>query len=259
MRLLREVILRFSFASVLTILFPVHSAQPNPLAVRSAFLPEESWRIGFSGGLLKRSTDEKLYSLPELGLAYTFQSRTELSASWPFLILKRSGQNTITGSGDVFLSSRTALFQKKNWAAGFFFGVKLPNAKDEKRLGTDETDFYFSGLLSQRVGFLEFSQNLGLGILGSPTAVHAQEDVYTYGLSAALKNGRVQPFIEWHSQTGPHPEYVFSRLVAGMEYRWPKLAVKVSGLKGLTEKPKGYQNVLGADWGVRFGVEWSPK
>ncbi len=247
------------FVIIPAVWFPSNSVLPNPLSVRAAFLPEATWRVGFSGGLLKRAADEKLYSLPELGVAYTVQGKTELSGSWPFLILKRNGQNTIGGSGDVFLSSRTALFQRENWAAGFFFGVKLPNAQDEKRLGTDETDFYFSGLFSQREGSWEFSQNLGLGILGSPTALRAQEDVYTYGLSAALRAGKAQPFIEWHGQAGPHSEYVFSRFVAGMKYRWPKLAMKISGLKGLTEKPKGYQNVLGADWGAEIGVEWSLK
>jgi hypothetical protein len=259
MKPLRGAIARHSLIPVFAVLCFTKIALPNPLSIRSAFLPAENWRLGFSGGILKRPTDEKLYLLPELGLAYTVQRKTEISVNWPFLILKRNGQSALTGSGDVFLSSRTALFQKKNWAAGFCFGIKLPNAKDEKRLGTDETDFYFSGLFSQRIGLWEFSQNLGLGILGNPTALRAQEDVYTYGLSAALRSGRAQPFIEWHGQASPHPEYVLSRLVAGMECRWPKLSVKISGLKSLTEKSKGYQNILGADWGLKVGLEWSPR
>lgn len=180
----------------------------------------------------------------------------EFSVAWPFLILSRKNQSAIAGSGDIFLSNRTAFFMNENWAVGFFFGVKLPNAKDEKQLGTDETDFYASGLFSQRAGSWEFSQNFGVGILGSPTALRAQEDVYTYGLSAACRAGRAQPFVEWHGQTGPHPEYVFSRLFAGVEYRWDKMALRISGQKSLTEKPKGYQNVLGADWGANISLEF---
>lgn len=231
-------------------------AEPSPLSVRSAFLPEAAWRLGFGGGVLKRSGAEQLYSFPELEIAYLVPGRTELSVSWPFLILNRSGRSTTAGPGDFFVSSRVAPWQNGNWAAAFLFGVKLPNAKDEKRLGTDETDFYFSGLFSQRIGFWEFSENLGLGILGSPTAMRAQEDVYTYGFSAAWKKGRMHPFVEWHGQVSPHPEFVFSRLSAGAEYRWPKMALKISGLKSLTEKPKGYQNILGADRGVNVSLEF---
>ncbi len=231
----------------------------NPLSPHSAFLSEKTWRFDFSGSVLKRQSNESLFSFPELGLTYTVAQKVELSAFWPFLILDRANQSAVAGAGDVNLSAKVSVRKRECWAAAVRFGVKLPNAKDEKRLGTDETDSYASALLSERKGAWEFSQNFGFGILGSPTALRSQEDVYTFGLSATFRPKKPAFFSEWYGQASPHPAYVFSRLSAGVGYEAGKFAFKLSALKGLTEKPKGYQNLLGADWGVNLGFQWFPK
>lgn len=229
------------------------------LSAQSAYIPTETFQFSVSSGLLKRPGEETLYSLPEFGIGYAVLERVELSGDWPVLTLDRAEQSTLVGGGDVLLATKTALFaHPKNWAGAIRFAVKLPNAKAYKRLGTDEADIFYGLLLSERTGLFEFSQNIGMGILGDPEAGQGQEDVYTYALSANFKPSRFDFFAQWYGQTNTHPEYVFSHVSAGAGYRAGKVSFVLSGLKSLTTEPKGYQNLLGADWGVNLKIRWSP-
>lgn len=65
------------------------------------------------------------------------------------------------------------------------FSTKLPNAGNESGLGLDTTDFDFSFLLAKTVRSVRFAGNFGLGILGDPVRGDEQNDVLTYGISAA--------------------------------------------------------------------------
>lgn len=231
----------------------------NRLAAQSALIPSEPWRLDVSAAVLKRPADERLFSLPELGLTYAVERKVELSGFWPFLILDRAGRSTLAGSGDIELSAKAALYPAKGWAAAFRFRVKLPNAKDEKRLGTNQTDFFASLIVSERAGLWEFSQNLGLGFLDNPTGLRSQEDVYTFAVLTSFHPGGWSFEGEWSGQASHSPAYVFSNLSAGVGYRFGKLAFRLSALKSLTEKAKGFENLLGADWGAEFGLQWFPK
>jgi len=81
--------------------------------------------------------------------------------------------------------------------------IKLPNASDVKRLGTDETDVILAaslGWVSRRWGW---GGHLGLGILGHPVQPGTQDDVVVFGLAAWMRGAsdrRISPFgeIEGH-------------------------------------------------------------
>ncbi|HXF49814.1 MAG TPA: hypothetical protein VNL73_10390 [Verrucomicrobiae bacterium] len=229
------------------------------LAAQSAYILPETFQFSITSSALRRPGDEELFSFPEFGVDYAVAQRVELSGQWGLLFLDRIGQKALGGGGDVLLSTKTALFaHPKNWAAAFRFAVKLPNAKAYKGLGTDEADIFYGLLLSQRLSRFEFSQNLGMGILGNPVTGRGQEDVYTYAISANFKPSRFELFAQWYGQTNTHPEFVFSHVAAGAGYRTGKVGFILSSLKSLTTMPKGYQNTLGADWGVSLKIEWRP-
>jgi hypothetical protein len=65
------------------------------------------------------------------------------------------------------------------------FSTRLPNAGNESGLGLDTTDFNFSFLIAKTVRSVRFAGNVGLGILGDPVRGDEQNDVLTYGISAA--------------------------------------------------------------------------
>lgn len=65
------------------------------------------------------------------------------------------------------------------------FGVQLPNASNESGLGIDEMNFYASVLFQKHLAGL-WTFNAGLGILGDPTVLGQQHDVFIYGLEYFL-------------------------------------------------------------------------
>jgi len=65
------------------------------------------------------------------------------------------------------------------------FSTRLPNAGNESGLGLDTTDFNFGFLIAKTVRSVRFAGNVGVGILGDPVRGDEQNDVLTYGISAA--------------------------------------------------------------------------
>lgn len=74
-------------------------------------------------------------------------------------------------------------------ALGFRIATRLPVASNESGLGLDTTDFFASLLAAKDAGPYRWVANLGIGILGVPTAVTSQNDVVTYGLSLSRRVG----------------------------------------------------------------------
>ncbi|HUF90685.1 MAG TPA: hypothetical protein VMR66_11975 [Gemmatimonadota bacterium] len=74
-------------------------------------------------------------------------------------------------------------------ALGFRIATRLPVASNESGLGLDTTDFFASLLAAKNAGPYRWVANLGLGILGVPTAETSQNDVVTYGLSLSRRVG----------------------------------------------------------------------
>jgi hypothetical protein len=70
-------------------------------------------------------------------------------------------------------------------AVGVRFATKLPNASNERGLGTDTTDFLASLLVAKTIQSIRVVGNFGVGILADPTRGDRQNDVLTYGLSFA--------------------------------------------------------------------------
>lgn len=257
---MRSTFRRQIFTAIIFLSAPLARADFRALSAQSAYVSPETFQFSITSSALRRPGEEKLFSFPQFGVGYAVAERVELSGLWGLLFLDRPGQKALGGGGDVLLSTKTAFFaHPKNWAAAFRFAVKLPNAKAYKGLGTDEADIFYGLLVSERIGLFEFSQNLGMGILGDPRAGQGQEDVYTYALSANFKPSRFDFFAQWYGQTNTHPEFVFSHVATGVGYRAEKVGFVISGLKSLTTEPKGYQNTLGADWGVSLKIGWRPR
>ena len=65
------------------------------------------------------------------------------------------------------------------------FATKLPTASNESGLGTDSFDFYTSLLAAHAIKSVRVVGNVGFGILADPSSGNRQNDVLTYGVSAA--------------------------------------------------------------------------
>ena len=71
-------------------------------------------------------------------------------------------------------------------ATGVGFEVKLPNAPDDHRLGTDEADILLTGIVGHAAPRWGWAGNLGFGIVGSPLAAGVQDDLLLFGLAGWL-------------------------------------------------------------------------
>jgi len=89
--------------------------------------------------------------------------------------------------GDVTLWMKMKLRNESRVlpAVGFRFGVQLPNSNQSRGIGTNTTNFYATVNAGKRFASnrLNVFGNLGVGILESPLALFAQNDVVMYGLA----------------------------------------------------------------------------
>lgn len=142
-----------------------------------------------------------LWRVPTIGLSIGISSIAEIQIDGGvnnrLQITKRvpaplSSQLTIMGDStrdveDTIVATKIRILSEtaKRPAVGIRFATKLPNASNESGLGLDTTDFYASLLAAKTVQSIRIVGNLGVGILGDPTAGSRQNDVVTYGVSFA--------------------------------------------------------------------------
>lgn len=157
----------------------------------------------------------------------------------------------VSGAGDLRLGT---LVRAARWeggpgalALGLGWEGKMPNARDEGELGTDETDLLFGGWAAAARGPLALQLGVGLGILGNPHRFANQDDVPMVRARATWTRGPawVAPAIEADLATSRNP----ARVHAGGEIGAGKRAFAVaSGRAGLTP--------AAADWGVTVSLGW---
>lgn len=104
--------------------------------------------------------------------------------------VESSGDCT-AGGGDVVVATKLRVVAEsgRRPSVGVRFATKLPVASDGSGLSLDTTDFYAALLAGKTVAGVRVAGNIGLGILADPTRADRQNDVVTYGLSAASAVG----------------------------------------------------------------------
>jgi len=102
--------------------------------------------------------------------------RVQLSAGFDGLYDRSAGGSEL-GAGDVRLGATTFLADLGPVRPWLGFAVKLPDAKDEGELGTDETDITFGGAAEVHLGAWRALAGVGLGVLGNPLRFANQDDV----------------------------------------------------------------------------------
>jgi hypothetical protein len=185
------------------------SAQQRPLTTEDPE-PIGAGRVLLEGGVDYAHDQEytasglegDLWRLPTLGVSIGISSIAEIQIDGGlFSHLSISTRNpfapmasalTITGDStsdveDIVVATKIRLRaeQQKRPALGLRFATKLPTASNESGLGLDTTDVHVSLLAAKTIQSVRVVGNIGLGILGDPTDGSRQNDVLTYGVSAA--------------------------------------------------------------------------
>jgi len=143
-----------------------------------------------------------LWRVPTIGISVGISPIAEIQIDGGFYnrlaITSRNGAAplasalTVTGNSthdveDIVIGTKVRLVSETAGrpAVGIRFATRLPNASNEKGLGTDTTDFFMSLLGAKTVQSVRVAGNFGFGILADPTRGDRQNDVVTYGLSFA--------------------------------------------------------------------------
>jgi hypothetical protein len=189
-------------------------AQQRPLVTEDPE-PIGAGRVLLEGGLNYAHDQEypvsglegNLWTIPAVGISVGISSIAEFQIDWGMYqrlgIAKRNPNAplasllTVTGDStsdvdDIVVATKIRLFAEKEQrpAIGLRFATKLPNASNESGLGLDTTDFYMSLLGGKTVQSIRVVANVGFGILSDPTSGNRQNDVLTYGISAARATTR---------------------------------------------------------------------
>src|SRR5262245_19106261 len=203
--MIRRFVLTLSFLTFAAAAF----AQQRPLVTED---PETigAGRILVEGGLdwahdahyPASGLEGNLLRLPTLGLSFGISSIAEFQFDgglYDRLAISRRDPNaplaslvTSTGSttsdlSDAIIATKIRVVPEgtRRPAFGLRFATKLPNASNESGLGLDTMDFFASILGAKTVESVRIVGNVGVGILSDPTDGNRQNDVLTYGASAA--------------------------------------------------------------------------
>jgi hypothetical protein len=241
--------------------FPV-TAQQHPVAVESAallapgdakidlglsYFRSQSFPLsGLSGNLLKFGNIRFAVSLSdyvELQTDGTLLNLLEVTKRDSAFNSQITSHNTPTGDiGDFTLWTKFKILNEYRSGIGFAvrFGIQLPNASNESGLGIDEMNFFSSLLIQKHLGGL-LTMNAGLGILGDPTVLGQQHDVFIYGLEYMVPvSDDVSVIIQsagrnGHSGTGVYP---LSNAKAGIEYTTRDVSVKIFGVANFSPRDR---------------------
>ena len=190
---------------------PPHAAQ-RPLATVDPALAAPGWVVVETGTSFFHDREIPSVGLrgdvlrvPELTLRLSVGRRVELRVDTGYEILlvreRREGPLSAELDYDGESSSdirdpvvATLVRLRDETAEGPALGVRiatrLPVASNESGLGLDTTDFFASVLAAKDAGPYRWIANVGLGILGVPTAETSQNDVVTYGFSLSRWVGK---------------------------------------------------------------------
>ena len=180
---------------------PLITEDPEPIGAGRVLLEggldyahDQTYPVsGLQGNLLRLPTigvSVGISSIAEIqidGGLYSRLNITSRNASAPL-----ASALTVTGSTthdveDVVIATKIRVVSEAAGrpAFGVRFATKLPNASNEKGLGTDTTDFAMSILAAKTVQSVRVVGNFGFAILADPTQGDRQNDVVIYGLSFA--------------------------------------------------------------------------
>jgi hypothetical protein len=116
-------------------------------------------------------------------------NRVRLAATWEWLFDQTSAAGTISGPGDVRLGTALRVGTVGVLRLGLGWEAKLPNARNEEELGTDETDITFGAWGRADHGSFRGGLAVGLAVLGNPLRYANQDDVPLVSADGGLVHG----------------------------------------------------------------------
>lgn len=232
---------------------PFHSYAAHPFKTKHAnAYGKGNVRFLLEGQVEQEGGHEKRYGLPITEITYSFGDWTLLGVESEYRFVRHSEEvHSTSGMGDVKIYFRHAPFHLKFGHIGAEVAVKIPSAKDDKELGTGETDFELTLIHSYFGEHVMTHLNCGVEFLGNPEHRSSHEAVFSYSAVAVFPLGkRVHYFAELQGRSAKsvfgHESLFRSGLIIPLVYR---LELGFAGGVGLTNDTP--------DWEGRIGFYWT--
>jgi len=222
-----------------------------------SFLHRQRYSLSGLEGDLMRLGESSLRigvgEFAEFQISGVFRDFLAVTRRSPALIPPTFAGDSTSDFGDLVIGTKLKLAGEAAHrpAVSFKFAVQLPNASNESGLGTDETGFYASFLLSKRISRARIVGSLGLAILGSAVQPNSQSDLLTYGFGLiAPVHPRLELIGEIHGRQGPeHPgNESLSQIRAGARFPAAGLLWDVAAIAGLMHFDPGYGLTVGVTY-----------
>jgi len=182
---MKKLITIFMFGCTHFFLFGVAHAFEFSIVDKANPLKSGTIIIGTGFGFQDVSNGGHFVRIPRILMGVGFADVVDLRVDYEYLLLRHDPvHERHNDSGDVLIRSRLAFLNLHDYFCSLGVNVKLPNASDDKGLGTDETDIYVLALISKAYGKVGMDLSAGLGILGDPRKNADQKDVAVVSLSA---------------------------------------------------------------------------
>lgn len=194
---------------------------------------------------------EKHYSVPVIELCYGLGKWTSFEVGYKYEFINHSDEiGNTSGNGDVEIKFKHSPLHFKYGDIGGRIGVKIPSAKDDKELGTGETDFDFILIHSYTGEHFETHLNCGVDVLGNPEYRSRHESVFKYSAAAIFPlYPRVEFFTEVEGHSGKSVFASESLFRSGFMFPLGHgLEIGLAGAVGLTNGSE--------DWEVKAGIYW---
>ena len=184
----------------------------------------------------------------ELDLVWRPQPPLTLWASADVLRDRSVAGDVVSGPGDLRLGASADVWTARGPASptlGLGWEAKVPSARDEGELGTDETDVSLWGALDVLAGPVRLAARGGVAILGDPLQFANQDDVALAWLTAWAPTGPVSlgGRVGGTLRSPRNPARLSASALAASRGR---VRIGAEATAGLTP--------AAADWAARLGV-----
>jgi len=244
----------YSLIAVLFLLLqPLYAFASHTFETEHADAPGKgNIRVVMESEVAQEDGREKEYGLPILEVVYGLGKWTSFEVGYEYKFIKNSEEvGSTSGSGDVELRFKHSPLHLRYGDIGARVGMKIPSARDDKDLGTGETDFDFILIHSYFGEHFETHLNCGVDVLGNPRHRSRHEAIFKYSAVAILP---LHPRVEFFTEIEGHcAKSVFgheSLLRSGFMFPLGHgLEIGFAGAVGLTNDSD--------DWEAKTGIYWT--
>ena len=234
-------------------MYPFNSFATHPFKTKHANADGEG-NISFliEGEVGQEGGRETHYGLPITEVTYSFGKWTLVGVESEYKFIRHSEEvHSTSGNGDVEIYFMHTPFHLEYGHIGAQIGVKIPAAKDDRELGTGETDYEFTLIHSYFGENIMTHLNCGVEVLGNPKHRSRNEAVFSYSAVAIFPlSKRFKYFAEIKGRSAKsvfgNESFLRSGFIFPLVHGFD---LGIAGGVGLTNDSP--------DWEARFGLYWT--